>query len=245
VLAAAAGNLQTVGSVTGLAPGERIYSVRFIGERGYVSTFREIDPLFVIDLANPAKPRVVGQLKVPGFSSYLHPLDDTHLLGIGRDVDPDTGRVLGLQLSIFDIGDPADPKRTSTYTFAGDRWQSWSETLSDHHALSWFAEQGILALPVQQGGWWQGSSGLVVFKVDTHSENGFTNLGTIDHDGPVRRSIRIGEFLYSVSAGEVKVHALANPATEVAAVRLTSRVDPWSGYGPGLIRVGFGQIRFL
>jgi uncharacterized secreted protein with C-terminal beta-propeller domain len=245
VLAAAAGNLQTVGSVTGLAPGERIYSVRFIGERGYVSTFREIDPLFVIDLANPAKPRVVGQLKVPGFSSYLHPLDATHLLGIGRDVDPDTGRVLGLQLSIFDIGDPTDPKRTATYTFAGDGWQSWSETLSDHHALSWFAEQGILALPVQQGDWWQGSSGLVVFKVDTHSENGFTNLGTIDHDGPVRRSIRIGEFLYSVSAGEVKVHAIANPATEVAAVRLTSPVDPWSGYGPGPIRVGFGPIRFL
>ena len=228
-LAASAGNLQTIGSVTGLAPGERIYSVRFIGDRGYVSTFRQVDPLFVIDLANPAKPRVVGELKVPGFSSYLHPLDATHLLGIGRDVDPDTGRVLGLQLSIFDVGNPVNPKRTATYTFAGDGWQSWSAALWDHHALSWFAQQGILALPVQQGDWWEGSNGLVVFKVDTNSAEGFTNLGEITHDGPVQRSVRIGEFLYSVSAGQVKVHRLDAPTVEVASTRLTATVDPWSG----------------
>ncbi len=229
-LAASAGNLQTIGSVTGLAPGEQIYSVRFIGDRGYVSTFRQVDPLFVIDLANPARPRVVGQLKVPGFSSYMHPLDATHLLGIGRDVDPATGRVLGLQLSIFDVGNPANPKQTATYTFAGDGWQSWSAALWDHHALSWFAEQGILTLPVQQGDWWQGSTGLVVFKVDTHSTDGFTNLGEITHDGPVQRSVRIGEFLYSVSAGEVKVHRLNAPTVEVGSTRLTAAVDPWSGY---------------
>ena len=229
-LAASAGNLQTIGSVTGLAPGERIYSVRFIGDRGYVSTFRQVDPLFVIDLANPARPRVVGELKVPGFSSYLHPLDATHLLGIGRDVDPATGRVLGLQLSIFDVGDPANPKRSATYTFEGDGWQSWSAALWDHHALSWFAQQGILALPVQQGDWWTGSNGLVVFKVDTSSTEGFTNLGEITHDGPVQRSVRIGEFLYSVSAGQVKVHRLDAPTVEVGSARLTAAVDPWSGY---------------
>ena len=228
VLAASAGNLQTIGSVTGLAPGERIYSVRFIGDRGYVSTFRQVDPLFVIDLANPAKPRVVGELKVPGFSSYLHPLDATHLLGIGRDVDPATGRVLGLQLSIFDVSDPANPKRSATYTFAGDGWQSWSAALWDHHALSWFAKQGILALPVQQGDWWQGSNGLVVFKVDPSSTDGFQNLGEIKHDDPVQRSIRIGDFLYSVSAGEVKVHRLDAPNVEVGGTRLTA-ASPFSG----------------
>ena len=229
-LAASAGNLQTIGSVTGLAPGERKYSERFIGDRGYVSTFRQVDPLFVIDLANPTRPRVVGELKVPGFSSYLQPLDATHLLGVGRDVDPATGRVLGLQLSIFDVSDPANPKRSATYTFAGDGWQSWSAALWDHHALSWFAEQGILALPVQQGDWWAGSSGLVVFKVATTSPAGFTNLGEITHDGPVQRSVRIGEFLYSVSAGEVKVHRLDAPTVEVGSTRLTAAVDPWSGY---------------
>jgi uncharacterized secreted protein with C-terminal beta-propeller domain len=229
-LAAAAGNLQTVGSVTGLAPGERIYSVRFIGDRGYVSTFREVDPLFVLDLANPAKPRVVGQLKVPGFSSYLHPLDAAHLLGIGRDVDPATGRVLGLQLSIFDVGTPANPRRTATYTFQGDGWQSWSAALWDHHAVSWFAAQGILALPVQQGDWWEGSDGLVVFKVDPKSADGFTNLGEITHGGTVQRSIRIGDLLYSVSAGEVQVHRLDAPSVKIGGVRLTTAVDPWMGF---------------
>jgi len=228
VLAASAGNLQTIGSVTGLAKGERIFSVRFLGDRGYVSTFREVDPLFVIDLANPRAPKVLGELKVPGFSSYLHPLDATHLLGIGRDVDPATGRVLGLQLSIFDVSNPNKPQRTSTYTFAGDGWDSWSAALWDHHALSWFADQGILALPVQQGGWWDGSNGLVVFKVDTLSADAFTDLGQITHDGPVQRSLRIGQYLYSVSNGEVKVHQLDDPTVEVGSTRLTTRSDyPW------------------
>jgi uncharacterized secreted protein with C-terminal beta-propeller domain len=229
VLAASAGNLQTVGSVSGLARGERIYSVRFAGDVGYVSTFREVDPLFVIDLANPARPRVVGELKVPGFSSYLHQLDDTHLLGIGRDVDPETGRVLGLQLSIFDVGDPANPRRTATYTFAGDGWQSWSTALWDHHALSWFPKQGILALPVQQGDWWSASTGLIVFKVDPTGEDGFTKLGEITHGLPVERSLRIGSFIYSISAGEVKVHHLTDPATLVAAATLAA---PPTWHGP-------------
>jgi uncharacterized secreted protein with C-terminal beta-propeller domain len=228
VLAASAGNLQTIGSVTGLAKGERIFSVRFVGDRGYVSTFRQVDPLFVIDLANPRAPKVLGELKVPGFSSYMQPLDATHLLGIGRDVDPTTGQVRGLQLSIFDVSNPAKPQRTSTYTFAGDGWESWSAALWDHHALSWFADQGILALPVQQGGWWDGSNGLVVFKVDTSSADAFTNLGQITHNGTVQRSLRIGEYLYSVSSGEVKVHQLDDPAVEVAATRLSSQADyPW------------------
>jgi len=225
VMEAAAGNLQTIGSVTGLARGERIFSVRFAGAVGYVSTFREVDPLFVIDLSTPTAPRVVGELKVPGFSTYLHPLDATRLLGIGRDVDPTSGRILGLQLSIFDVGDPANPRRTATHTFAGDGWESWSEALWDHHALGWFASQRILALPVQQGAWWEGSHGLVVFRVDLDGAGGFANLGQIVHADPVRRSLRIGEFLYSVSAGQVKVHRIDDPTTEVGATALTPPAD--------------------
>jgi uncharacterized secreted protein with C-terminal beta-propeller domain len=228
VLAASAGNLQTIGSVTGLAAGEQIYSVRFVGEVGYVSTFRQIDPLFVISLANPRTPRVVGELKVPGFSSYLQPLDATHLLGVGRDVDPATGRVLGLQLSIFDVGNPAAPARTATYTFAGEGWESWSSALWDHHALSWFADQGILALPVQQGDWWNGGDGLVVFRVDTTSGDGFTNLGQITHASPMQRGIRIGEFLYSISVGEVQVHRLDDPTVKVGGTALSASAPyPW------------------
>ncbi len=226
VLAASAGNLQSIGSVAGLARGERIFSVRFMGNVGYVSTFRQIDPLFVIDLAVPTAPRVVGELKVPGFSSSLQPLDATHLLGVGRDVDPDTGRVRGLQLSIFDVGDPAHPRQAATYTFAGDGWESWSPALWDHHALSWFADSGILALPVQQGGWWEGSSGLVVFKVDLGADSGFTNLGQIAHDLPVARSVRIGAFLYSISAGQVKAHRLDDPTVEVGSSTTSGQTFP-------------------
>jgi hypothetical protein len=225
VMAASAGNLQTVGSVTGLAPGERIYSTRFIGDVGYVSTFREVDPLFVIDLADPLSPRVAGELKVPGYSSYLQPLDATRLLGIGRDVDPTSGEVRGLQLSVFDVGRPEQPRRTSTYTFAGTAWQSWSEALWDHHAVSWFPEQQILAIPVQQGDWWSGSDGLVVFRIDLASADGFTNIGQISHDGPVQRSLRIGEFIYSISSGQVQVHRLDDPTAEVGRTSLTAAVQ--------------------
>ena len=164
---------------------------------------------------------MVGELKIPGFSSYLQPLDATHLLGVGQDADPETGRVLGLQLSIFDVADPTAPKRSATYTFAGESWGSWSAAQWDHHALAWFPEYGILTLPVQQGGWWQGASSLMVFHVDPAAETGFTLLGAITHDAAVERGLRIGEFLYSVSAGEVHVHRLSDPGERVAAVRLT------------------------
>jgi uncharacterized secreted protein with C-terminal beta-propeller domain len=226
VLGESDGNLVTVGAVQGLAKGERIYSSRFVGDVAYVSTFKQVDPLFVINLADPTRPKVVGELKVPGFSSYLHPLDATRLLGIGRDVDPTTGRVLGLQLSVFDVSNPAKPLRSSTYTFAGDGWQSWSSALWDHHALAWFPGQGILTLPVQEGDWWSGSTGLVVFQVNLAANGTFTRLGEISHaSGAVERGVRIGNLLYSVSAGEVKVHRIDDPSVEIAGVKLTPRSD--------------------
>ena len=218
VLAATAGRLEAVGSVSGLAPGERIYSVRFAGDRGYVSTFRQIDPLFVIDLATPSTPRVTGELKVPGYSTHLMPLDDTHLLGVGRDVDPVTGRDGGLQLSLFDVGDPANPKRSATYTFAGD-WGSWSPASWDHHALGWFAAQGILALPVQETGW---ATDLAVFRIDIGSADAFTRLGTIEHTDSIDRSVRIGGVLYAVSSVQVTAHPLADPAVQLASADLSA-----------------------
>ena len=221
VLAAAAGRLGAVGSVAGLAPGERIYSVRFAGDRGYVSTFRQIDPLFVIDLATPAAPRVTGELKVPGYSTLLVPLDDTHLLGVGRDVDPLTGRDGGLQLSLFDVGDPANPTRSATFTFTGD-WGSWSPASWDHHALGWFAKQGILAVPVQEK---NSTTDLVVFRIDTGADAAFERLGTIQHAEAIDRSVRIGDVLYAVSPGLVTAHPLAAPAVQLAAAELSAPVE--------------------
>jgi len=228
VLGEDGGNLVGVGSVTGLAPGERIFSARFAGDVAYVSTFRQVDPLFVIDLSVPTAPRVAGELKVPGFSTLLQPLDATHLLGIGRDVDPTTGRVLGLQLSIFDVSDASKPTRVAAHTFAGDGWSSWSPAAWDHHALAWFPEEGILTLPVQQGDWWNTSATLEVFRVGLGAKAGFERLGSISHSAAVSRAVRIGGYLYSISAdpwteGEVRVHAIDDPATEVAKTTLSTR----------------------
>ena len=106
--------LQELASLQGLGPNERIYAVRFLGDRAYVVTFRQIDPLFIIDLSDPAEPRVAGELKIPGFSAYLHPLGDGLLLGVGQDADPRTGRPLGPQATLFDVSDPAAPTSLGT-----------------------------------------------------------------------------------------------------------------------------------
>ena len=99
-------NLKVIGEIEDLAPGEQIYSARFLGDTGYFVTFRNMDPLFSVDLTNPKKPKILGELKITGFSEYLHPYDDNLLLGIGREISPDKGNFKGLKLSMFDISNP-------------------------------------------------------------------------------------------------------------------------------------------
>ena len=103
-------NLEIAGSIHNLAPDERIYSARFMGDTGYFVTFRETDPLFSVDLSDPKDPKIMGELKITGFSSYLHFYGNDRLLGIGEEVNPRTGRTEGIKLSIFDISDPCDVK---------------------------------------------------------------------------------------------------------------------------------------
>lgn len=102
--------LARVGGVGGLGRGERIYAVRFAGEKGYVVTFRQTDPLYTLDLSNPADPRVRGELKIPGYSAYLHPVAEDRLLGVGQDTTEE-GRTKGAQVSLFDVSDLATPRR--------------------------------------------------------------------------------------------------------------------------------------
>ena len=129
-------NLQTVGSVENLAEGERIYSVRFMQDRAYIVTFKQIDPLFVIDVGNVRNPKVLGFLKIPGYSSYLHPYDDHTLIGLGKDTkENDSGRVTtaGIKLSLFDVTDPATPQELDSIVM-GDSGSS-SLALDDHRAF--------------------------------------------------------------------------------------------------------------
>lgn len=149
--------METVGKLEGLAPGERIYSVRFMGDRAYMVTFRNVDPLFAIDLGNPAKPEVLGQLKIPGYSDYLHPYDENHLIGFGKETielpskgmgpDETTAYYQGMKIALFDVTDVTKPKELFK-EIIGDRG-THSELLYDHKALLFSKEKGLLAFPVE------------------------------------------------------------------------------------------------
>ncbi len=137
------GELVTTGRVDGLGKGERVYAVRFLGDVGTVVTFRQTDPLYTLDLSDPTAPRVVGELKIPGFSNYLHPIGGDTLVGIGQDADLQ-GRVKGLQLATFDLSDLASPTRTRTLNLG----PGYSEAAYDPHAFSYDVGLGTVMLPI-------------------------------------------------------------------------------------------------
>lgn len=145
-------NLKQKGAVTGIAPGEQIYSIRFVGPRAYMVTFKKIDPFFVIDLADATKPKILGKLKIPGYSDYLHPMDATHIIGIGKNaVDaPETSFAWyqGLKIAVFDVSNVEQPKELWK-TEIGDRGSD-SPALHDHHAFLYDASRQLLALPITE-----------------------------------------------------------------------------------------------
>ncbi len=139
--------LAVVGRVADIAPGERIFSTRFVADKAYVVTFRQVDPFFVIDLSDPTQPHVAGALKIPGVSNYLQPINDQYVLGIGQAGD-DSGILHGLQVSLFDVSNQNQPRRVSTLELDSDRLWASSVALFDHHAVQYFPDEGILSLPV-------------------------------------------------------------------------------------------------
>ncbi len=149
-------SLTEVGALRGLASNENLYSVRFAGNRAYFVTFLRTDPLFVVDLSSPTNPVLLGELHVPGFSDHIQPLDENYLLTIGSDADEMTGRMGGLQVSIFDVSDSTNPLLAHRYALTDDRSSStditgdrWHRGDGDHLALGFFPEQGVVTVPVQ------------------------------------------------------------------------------------------------
>ncbi|MBW2256734.1 MAG: beta-propeller domain-containing protein [Deltaproteobacteria bacterium] len=226
--------LREVGLVEGIAPGERITAVRMIGERGFVVTFEQIDPLFTVDLSNPYHPRVMGELELPGFSTYLHPLGEDHLLAVGRSGD-ENGATNGMAVSVFDVSDMTDPKLAQQYVLVDDGW-TWSEALWDHHAFTY--HRGVLSVPIYTSSWdngtWSRFSGLLVLDA---SEHGIMELGRVDHSdlvaqseclygyncetywyASIRRSVYIEDNVYSLSNYGLKVNDLYDPEEEIAQV---------------------------
>ena len=152
-------SLVEVGSLGGFAPREDLYSVRFVGSRAYFVTFRRTDPLFVVDLSSPTDPTLLGELHVPGFSDHIQPLDEHHLLTIGRDANERTGFFGAMQVSIFDITDPTSPSLLHRHSLTGGRGTStpitgsrWRRGDGDHLALGFFPDQGVITIPVRTDG---------------------------------------------------------------------------------------------
>jgi len=192
------GALLELGSVGGLGAGERIFGVRFIDDTGYVVTFRQTDPLYTIDLSTPTAPKVLGELKILGYSAYLHPLGPDLLLGVGQDAT-DQGRRLGTQLSIFDVSDLSNVQRIQQRALARG---SSSSAEFDHHAFLYWAPRQLAVIPVAE----YGSSGTQFlgaagFKV---AREGIDEVGRVTHDwvgypAAVERSVVVGDRLFTVS----------------------------------------------
>jgi uncharacterized secreted protein with C-terminal beta-propeller domain len=170
--------LEPVGAVGDMGKGERIYSVRYAGDVAYVVTFRQTDPFYTVDLSDPAAPRVVGELKIPGYSSYLHPIGDGLVIGVGQAAT-DEGRVQGTKVSLFDVTDLAAPTELATWSLPG----SGSTAEWDHHAFLYWPATQQLVLPINEWSptraYEDGFFGAVVLHVD---RSGITEVGRVEHD---------------------------------------------------------------
>jgi uncharacterized secreted protein with C-terminal beta-propeller domain len=210
--------LAIIGRIEDIAEGESIYSTRFAGDRIYMVTFRQMDPFFVIDAADPKKLSVLGYLKVPGFSTYMHILDNDHVLGFGSDTK-ETGsggvRTGGFKLSLFDVTDVSNPKEIKKEVI-GQKASSALE--NDHKALMISLEKGIMGFPLTYTDTDDRYfSGYYVYKLSTDD---FDYFGRISHIAVntamsdareglfIERGIYIGDYLYTFSQDRIEVHSL-------------------------------------
>ena len=185
ILAEDDGELVTVGQVGGLGKGEQIFAVRFMGDVGYVVTFRQIDPLYVVDLSDPTDPTVTGELKIPGFSTYLHPTGEGQLVGVGQDATDD-GRTTGAQVSTFDVSDMTEPIRVDQLDLGEN---TYSVVDWDARAFTWWGPERIAFVPISWWGWdeetGEDQSGSASVVVAVSEDGSLIELGRIEH--PVNR----------------------------------------------------------
>lgn len=205
-------NLVPIGVVDGLGETEQIFSVRFMGDVGYVVTFRQTDPLYTIDLSDHSQPKMVGELKILGYSAYLHPIADGLLMGVGQDATEE-GRVTGTQVSIFDVSDLENPTRIDTHTMSEG---SHSDVEWDHHAFLYW--DGLAMIPFQQ--WWYDDEGegvvMGALGLSVSEDGELSEVGTVSHPGAdkwdynaqIQRSIVIGDSIYTIAPGGIMKSSL-------------------------------------
>lgn len=196
-------DLKVVGKIENLAKDEKIYSARFVGDLGYVVTFKQVDPLFVIDLSNPASPEVKGALKIPGYSSYLHPYDETHIIGIGYNTKENSwGGVSNknMKMSMFDVSDLENPKEVFTVDI-GEGY-TYSQVIDSHKALFYNKAKNLIGFPIRESN----KSGIVIFKINLE-DNVFEEYGKIMYTdryfNNIDRMIYIDDELYTLSREEI------------------------------------------
>lgn len=236
--------MKTIGELTHIAEQETIYATRFVGDRLYMVTFKQIDPFFVIDLSKPRSPAILGELKIPGYSDYLHPFDATHIIGIGKETATnDWGgvSVSGVKLALFDVSDVSNPKVVDKVQI-GDAGSD-SAALADHHAFLFDKAKNILVIPIRavtadpvvKGDHYSSRPqvwyGAYVFGLTP--KTGFSLRGTIQHGAgdsgyyyygssasEVKRSLYIGDVLYTMSSKQIKANPLDDLATTLATIPL-------------------------
>jgi inhibitor of cysteine peptidase len=181
--------INIIGELKDLGLDERIYSARFDKERLYLVTYKDIDPFMVIDLSNPKKPTLLGDLKIPGYSTYLHPLEENIVLGIGKDEYND------VKVSIFDVSDVENPKELNSYAIAG---QKWSTALYEPHAFLWDNENRVVVLPA-------GDSAYILKIAEATEDYKITMKKQDKHENYVSRSLYINDYLFTFSYEEIHI----------------------------------------
>src|SRR3989338_8995142 len=221
-------DMEVIGKLEDIAPEERIYSARFFGDRLYMVTFKNVDPFFVIDLSEPESAKILGQLKIPGFSNYLHPYDEDTIIGIGKETEGNEWGGIstkGVKLALFDVSDVKNPKQLDKYEI-GEQGTD-SEALNEHKAFLFDREKNILVIPVREvkgryydskygyyrNDVWQGA-----YAFGLKKEDGFELKGKVTHaekadddayygsPNAVRRSLYMGNVLYTISAKKIKMN---------------------------------------
>lgn len=201
--------LEKIGKIEGLADGEKIYSVRYMGSKAYVVTFKQTDPFWIIDLSDATNPQILGEVELPGYSVYLHPYDETHIIGFGYDTKENGSRVTnnGLKLVMFDVSDFTNPQVLFQIA-VGDSKHTYSELLYNHKSGIFSKEKGIMAFPINSSSGLKTNTRAIIYKIDL--ENGFTlqgEIGTItnNYEEEVRRIVFVNGNYYTLSYSQVKV----------------------------------------
>ncbi len=210
-------NLKLLGETKDLAPGEKIYSVRFMGDKVYVVTFRQVDPFYVIDLKTPSSPKVLGYLKIPGYSSYLHPYDENHIIGIGMDTIEHKGRVTtgGVKISMFDVTDYSSPVELDKVIIGGRG--SYTDVTDNHKALLFAKDKNILAFPIYVSNRDKNTYAYTfetqsAFVFSINEDYKFNLRGDISHledannnRSHVNRILFIDDHLYTISDNKIRI----------------------------------------